>query len=125
MLEGRNFIIYTDQKPLIYAFKQNPNKCSPRQLRPLDLISQYSTDIRHVQGSENTVADALSRIEIDSITKCPILNFKEFALAQKNDPGLQNFLQTDGSSLKLELKPYQTPDCDLFCGILGRSSRVV
>ncbi|GFV60209.1 transposon Tf2-6 polyprotein [Trichonephila clavipes] len=76
MLEGRNFIIYIDQKSLIYAIKQNPNKCSPRQLRHLDLISQYSTDIRHVQGSENTVADAPSRIEIDSITKSPVLNFR-------------------------------------------------
>ncbi|GFX83726.1 transposon Ty3-G Gag-Pol polyprotein [Trichonephila clavipes] len=93
MLEGRNFVIYTDQKPPIYAFKQNLNKCSPRQLHHLDLISQYSTDKRHVQGSENTVADALSRIEIDSITKSPVLNFKEFALAQKNDPDLQRFLQ--------------------------------
>ncbi|GFU99688.1 transposon Ty3-G Gag-Pol polyprotein [Trichonephila clavipes] len=117
MLEGRNFIIYTDQKPLIYAFKQNPNKCSPRQLRHLDLISQYSTNIRHVQGSENTVADALSRIEMDSITKSPVLNFKEFVLAQKNDPDLQKFHQTDGSSLKLEQKPYQTPNCNLLCDI--------
>ncbi|GFT61249.1 transposon Tf2-11 polyprotein [Trichonephila clavipes] len=117
MLEGRNFIIYTDQKPLIDAFKQNPNKCSPRQLRHLDLISQYSTDRRHMQGSENTVGDALSRIEIDSITKSPILNFKEFALARENDPDLQNFLQTDGSSFKLELKPFQTPDYDLLCDI--------
>ncbi|GFU25420.1 transposon Ty3-G Gag-Pol polyprotein [Trichonephila clavipes] len=65
----------------------------------------------------NTVADALSRIEIDSINKSPVLNFKEFALAQKNDPDLQKFLQTDGSSLKLELKPYQTPDCNLLCAI--------
>ncbi|GBM42728.1 hypothetical protein AVEN_219170-1 [Araneus ventricosus] len=42
------------------------------------------------QGSQNTVADALSRIEVDSITKSPILNFKEFARAQKNDPDIQN-----------------------------------
>ncbi|GBM99470.1 hypothetical protein AVEN_173219-1 [Araneus ventricosus] len=69
MLEGREFQIYTDQKSLIYAFKQNPDKCSPRQLRHLDFISQYSTDIRHVQGSQNIVADAPSRIEVDSITK--------------------------------------------------------
>ncbi|GFX96361.1 retrovirus-related Pol polyprotein from transposon opus [Trichonephila clavipes] len=41
----------------------------------------------------------------------------KFALAQKNDPDLQKFLQTDGSSLKLELKPYQTPGCDLLCDI--------
>ncbi|GFV82981.1 pro-Pol polyprotein [Trichonephila clavipes] len=78
----------------------NSNKCSPRQLRHLDLISQYSTDIRHVQGFKNTVADALSRIEIDSITKSPILNFKEFASAQKNDPDVQKFLLNNGSSLK-------------------------
>ncbi|GFW24931.1 transposon Ty3-G Gag-Pol polyprotein [Trichonephila clavipes] len=76
---------------------------SSAQLRNLDFTS---TDIRHVQGSENTVADALSRIEINSITKSQVLNFKEFALAQKNDPDLQKFLQTDGSSLKLELKPH-------------------
>ncbi|GFV50284.1 transposon Ty3-G Gag-Pol polyprotein [Trichonephila clavipes] len=115
MLEGRNFIIYTDQKPLIYAFKQKPNKCSPQQLRHLDLISQYSTEIQHVQGSENKVADALSRIEIDSITKSPVLNFKQFTLAQKNDPDVQKFLQNDGSSLKLELKPCETSECNLLC----------
>ncbi|GBM95404.1 Retrovirus-related Pol polyprotein from transposon opus [Araneus ventricosus] len=115
ILEGRNFSIYTDQKPLIYAFKQNPNKCSPRQLRHLDLISQYSTDIRHVQGSQNIVADALSRIEVDSITKSPILNFKEFARAQKDDSDIQKFLHNDASSLQLELKPCQTSNCNLLC----------
>ncbi|GFX31269.1 hypothetical protein TNCV_2060881 [Trichonephila clavipes] len=41
MLEGRDFIIYTDQKPLMYAFMQNPDKCSPRQWRHLDFISQH------------------------------------------------------------------------------------
>ncbi|GBN01125.1 Transposon Ty3-G Gag-Pol polyprotein, partial [Araneus ventricosus] len=115
MLEGRHFSIYTDQKPLIYAFKQNPNKCSPRQLRHLDLISQYSTDIRHVQGSQNIVADALSRIEVDSITKSPILNFEEFARAQKDDSDIQKFFHNDASSLQLELKPCQTSNCNLLC----------
>ncbi|GFV89879.1 transposon Tf2-9 polyprotein [Trichonephila clavipes] len=33
MLEGREFVIYTDQKLLIYAFQQKADKCSPRQLR--------------------------------------------------------------------------------------------
>ncbi|GBM42570.1 Transposon Ty3-G Gag-Pol polyprotein [Araneus ventricosus] len=115
MLEGREFQIYTDQKPLIYAFKQNPDKCSPRQLRHLDFISQYSTDIRHVQGSQNIVADALSRIEVDSITKSSILNFKEFARAQKDDSDIQKFLHNDASSLQLELKPCQTSNCNLLC----------
>ena len=64
MLEGREFLIYTNQKLLTDAFKQKPDKCSPRQLRHLDFISQFSTDIRYVKGKQNIVADALSRIEI-------------------------------------------------------------
>ncbi|GFV75823.1 transposon Tf2-11 polyprotein [Trichonephila clavipes] len=123
MFEGNHIIIYTDQKPLIDAFKQNPNKCSPRHLRQLDLISQYSTDRRHLQGSENAVADALPRIEIDHITKYPVLNFKEFALAQKKDPDFQTFLQNDESPLKLELKPYQTPNYNLLCNFSTGVSR--
>ncbi|GFS62493.1 retrovirus-related Pol polyprotein from transposon 17.6 [Trichonephila clavipes] len=78
MLEGRTFVIYTDQKPLTYAFQQHSEKCSPRQLRHLDFISQFSTDIRYTKGSDNTVADALSRIEIDEIS-LTVINFKEFA----------------------------------------------
>ncbi|GFT07367.1 transposon Tf2-11 polyprotein [Trichonephila clavipes] len=72
MLEGREFVIYTDQKPLIYAFQQKADKCSPRQLRHLDFISQFSTNIQHVPGTQNLVADALSRIEIDSISQANI-----------------------------------------------------
>lgn len=115
MLEGRAFQIFTDQKPLIYAFKQRMDKCSPRQMRHLDFISQYSTDIRHVQGNKNIVADALSRIEIDSITQSDMLNFKAFAEAQKNDSEIQNFLHDNASSLHLELKPCQISDHELVC----------
>ena len=63
MVEGKQFTIYTDHKPLVFAFQQKPDKASPRQLRQLDFISQFSTDIRHVPGTENTSADMLSRIE--------------------------------------------------------------
>ncbi|GFT40580.1 transposon Tf2-9 polyprotein [Trichonephila clavipes] len=78
MLEGRTFVIYTDQNPLTYAFQKHSEKCSPRQLRHLDFISQFSTDICYTKGSDNTVADALSRIEIDEISPT-VINFKEFA----------------------------------------------
>ncbi|GFX44646.1 transposon Tf2-11 polyprotein [Trichonephila clavipes] len=101
MLEGREFIIYTDQKPLTYAFKQKPDKCTPRQLRHLDYISQFSTDIRYVVGTENKVAVALSRVEIDAIIKPPILDYKKFAQTQLHDSEIQSFLKAD-SSIKLE-----------------------
>ena len=91
MLECRNFRINTYQIPLIYAFRQKSNKCSPQQLRHLDYIFQYSTDILHVQGSQNVMPAANSRIEIDSITNCDVLNFTDFAEAQKNDPEIKIF----------------------------------
>ncbi|GFT83401.1 retrovirus-related Pol polyprotein from transposon 412 [Trichonephila clavipes] len=59
-LEGHNFIIFTDHRPLTFAFNKISDSCSPLQLRHLDFISQFSTDIRHVSGSDNSVADALS-----------------------------------------------------------------
>lgn len=46
--------------------QQNPEKASPRQLTQLDFIGQFLTDIRHVSGVKNIVADTLSRIEIFS-----------------------------------------------------------
>lgn len=57
MLEGREFIIFTDHKPPTFAFKQNPDTATPRQSRQLDYLSQFSSGIRHIIG-----ADALSRI---------------------------------------------------------------
>ncbi|GBO27168.1 hypothetical protein AVEN_141211-1 [Araneus ventricosus] len=94
MLEGREFSIYTDQRPLTDAFKQKADKCSSRQLRHLDFISQFSTDIRYFKGTENIVVDALSYIEIHAISN-KILNFHEISLSQLNDSELQKLLTTN------------------------------
>lgn len=53
MLEGRDCIIATDHKPLTFAFDQKADKASPRQLRHLDFIGQFSTKITHLPGVEN------------------------------------------------------------------------
>jgi hypothetical protein len=54
-MKGRNFVIFTDHKPLTYTFNQNLDKCS----RHLDYIGQFSTDIWYIKGLDNNVADAL------------------------------------------------------------------
>lgn len=113
MLEGRRFTIFTDQKPLIFAFKQKSEKCSPRQLRHLDFISQFSTDIQHVSGESNTIADALSRVEIDSISKIPVLNYKFLAEEQLRDEELQKLLESNSLGLKKHYFPLE--DIELFC----------
>lgn len=64
LIEGREFTIFTDHRPLTYAFSQKPSSNdTPRRVRQLDFISQYSTNIQHINGRDNITADALSRIE--------------------------------------------------------------
>ncbi|BHF67897.1 hypothetical protein SprV_0301092600 [Sparganum proliferum] len=68
LLEGRDFAVHTDHKPLTYALKAKPDRYSPREVRHLDYISQFTADIRYVRGSDNVVADALSRPDINTLT---------------------------------------------------------
>ncbi|GFX44634.1 transposon Tf2-6 polyprotein [Trichonephila clavipes] len=117
MLEGREFVIYTDQKPLIYAFQQKADKCSPRQLRHLDFISQFSTNIQHVPGTQNLVADALSRIEIDSISQASCLDYKDIAAAQLVDEELKQLLETNSTSLTLKQQYFPLEDITLACDV--------
>ena len=70
LLEGREFSVYTDHKPLVHALTSrtvNMN-ASPRQSRHLSYINEFTSDIRHVQGLKNVVADTLSRADICSIS---------------------------------------------------------
>jgi hypothetical protein len=91
-LEGRPFIAWTDHKPLTYyAFRKKPEKYTPRQARQLDLISQFTTDIRYIKGSENEAADALSRI--NTITSQ--LSNETLADAQETDEELQALRQQE------------------------------
>lgn len=110
MLEGLDFTIYTDHKPLCYAFHQRKTNCSPRQFRHLDLISQFSTNIQHISGKQNVVADTLSRIDE---LQAPV-DFEAMAKAQRTDAELANYLANSSS---LRLKKVQIPGSQskLYC----------
>ncbi|BHF83106.1 hypothetical protein SprV_0802624800 [Sparganum proliferum] len=60
-LEGRDFTIFTDHKPLTFAIRSHSDKYNPREISDLDYTSQFTTDIRHIDGPKNAVADMLSR----------------------------------------------------------------
>ena len=61
LLEGRGFTLFTDHKPLTHALFRSSPPWSARQQRHLAYISEFTSDIVHVPGSENSGADALSR----------------------------------------------------------------
>ena len=106
MLVAKNFTLYTYHKPLMYAFQKKDKQCTPRQFRYLDFIGQYSTDIRHVSGEENVVADAVSRIEVVELA----LDLEALA-AQRSDNELK--AMEKGKS-KLQLKLIRIPEADTY-----------
>jgi cleavage and polyadenylation specificity factor subunit 1 len=103
MLEARHFIIiFTGHKPITYAFQQKWDKYSPRQFNHLDFVAQFTTDIRHISGQDNVVADALSRI--DSVNVSP--SYDTLAALQNSDDELRIHL---GSTTTLRLKKIPIP----------------
>ncbi|BHF71773.1 hypothetical protein SprV_0401483300 [Sparganum proliferum] len=66
-LEGRDFTVFTDHKPSTFAFRSHSDKYNPREIAHLDYISQFTTDIRHIDGTKNDVADILSRPSLSSL----------------------------------------------------------
>ena len=61
MLKGRDFLLFTDHKPLTSALFRSSPPWSARQQRHLAYVAEFTSSIVHVPGLENTVADALSR----------------------------------------------------------------
>uniref|UniRef100_A0A5S6QGU7 RNA-directed DNA polymerase n=1 Tax=Trichuris muris TaxID=70415 RepID=A0A5S6QGU7_TRIMR len=66
MIEGRSFTLYTDHKPLTFAFNRKSSSDTPRQARYLDFTTQFITDIQHISGSSNVTADSLSLASLPS-----------------------------------------------------------
>ena len=58
-LVGRKFLLLTDHHSLTNYFSQPT--LNARQARWVDFLSGFDFEIKHLQGKENRVADALSR----------------------------------------------------------------
>lgn len=62
LCSGSPIIVYTDHNPLTFLHSlQNPNQ---RLMRWALFLQPYHLDIRHIRGTENLVADALSRVSL-------------------------------------------------------------
>ena len=60
-VEGRPFTLYTDHQSLVPSIHKKTDPQTLRQTYQLACVSEFTTDIRYVEGKANLVADALSR----------------------------------------------------------------
>ncbi len=68
MLEGRSFILFTDHKPLTFALAHTTEPWTISQQRHLSFIAEYTSDIWHIAGTSNAMADLLSRLTPPTVT---------------------------------------------------------
>ena len=60
LLEGQKFFIWTDHKPLSYTLHRVSDPWLARQQHHLAYVAEYTSEIHHVAGADNVVADSLS-----------------------------------------------------------------
>jgi hypothetical protein len=89
ILEAHHVIIFTDHKPITYAFQQKRDKCSPPQFNHLDLIP-HDRHTTHLRRGQRCRRRSLSRVE--SVTAPP--SHEALAEAQNRAYELQTLLTT-------------------------------
>ena len=114
-LEGREFTIYTDHKPIIDALLSEADRDNAGQARQLAYVSEYTTQIQHLSGTSNIVADALSRNEINSIfQQSSYIDWATLAKAQLADQELLSYIE-DNHSLKIKRVSVADTNLTLLC----------
>ena len=124
-IEGQQFKVFTDHIPLTFSLASHSDCYTPRQVRHLDYISQFTTDIQHISESSNPVADTLSCIELNATISQPqstVIDFKQLTTSQQEGSQLKHLAQ-GSSSLLLKPTPAPTTDVMLLCDVLTGTAR--
>ena len=93
------------------------NPWTARQQRHLTFISEFTTDLQHVSGKFNIVADCLSRATLNSVVLG--IDYAAMACAQADDPNVKAF---PTSITSLQIQPFQIDNsttpllCDVSTG---------
>lgn len=70
-LYGRRFVLRTDHQSLL-SLKNLDKPPSGRLIRHLDKLAEYGYDIQHLKGTDNVVADPLSRLVDFTVEPTPV-----------------------------------------------------
>ena len=96
---------------------------SSRRQRQLSYISEFTTDIQHVQGKDNSVANTLSRATVADVQLG--IDYGAMATAQQQDAEVQAY-RTTTSSLQLEDISFGTQGSTLLCDMsMGHARPIV
>ncbi|ROT82929.1 integrase core domain protein [Penaeus vannamei] len=116
-VEAKEFHILTDHKPHTFALHSRTRRQSPREERHLDFITQFTTDIRHIRGSDNEATDALSRVSISAATLADdAVDYHLVSREQRQDTSLTPLLKGQ-TSLYLERVKIPNSCDDLLCHV--------
>ena len=102
-LEGRNFFVNTDHKPLTFVMSSVTERPSLRQTRYLAFIAEFTTDIRYIKGETNFVADALSQPSVSVIDNGPAINYEDLSIDQVQDAEFTRLLHSTSSTMNFKL----------------------
>jgi hypothetical protein len=115
-LEGREFTVFTDHKPLVAALQRVSPPTSARQQRQLAFLSEFSAKFQHTAGSENVVADMLSRPSLSAISEgLPALDFGEMAQLQSTCQATQELIPMQILPFRFRSWTWVAKSCMVMC----------
>ena len=99
-----------------YAIQPTPGPVDNQ----LSAISEYTTDVRHIAGKDNQVADALSRITIDAVELAQGVDVHAMALTKDSGDDIIHLRNDPATALRLEnvrLNSMTSLLCDTSTGV--------
>lgn len=114
-------MIFRDHKPLTFTLHTKSDRYSPREIRHLDLIPQFTSDIRHINGTANVPADALSSLPISVLTPAQL----DMVVLAADQPQLDSLdpSTSELSGCHFVYQPLATSDCSILCETSTGSAR--
>ena len=112
-------LIRTDHKALVNAINNGNGEHSLHEQRMINYVKEYGPRMEHISGSENAVADSLSRPNLCSVNcittaRWEIPSVENFALYQEEDPQVHREIEELKSSNKYTLESRHVGDQVLY-----------
>ena len=117
MVEGRQFHVLTDHKPLTTAMNTCSSKQSPRQIRHLSFISEFTADVRYRPGEQHAAPDSLSPIATVNNLQNSFVHFEQMARDQYEDRKEILAQKTAITGLKIVEVPLENSEQNILCDV--------